>query len=227
MGKNARRRKEKRIIEKYGALPKPPRKILWGKIFAGLLVLLMLTFGIRATILRSPSALAKLKQTFTLKKQEKKKMIATMSTNHGDIKLELFAKDAPKTVENFTKLAEKGYYDGVIFHRVIKNFMIQGGDPTGTGTGGESIFGTTFEDEKNKHKMEPGVIAMANRGPNTNGSQFFIVTESRQAHLEGKHTIFGKVVEGMDVVKKIAAVEVNDSKPVQDVKITGIKTEEK
>jgi cyclophilin family peptidyl-prolyl cis-trans isomerase len=159
---------------------------------------------------------------------QEKTMIATMSTNQGDIKFELFGKEAPKTVENFTKLAEKGYYNGVIFHRIIKEFMIQGGDPTGTGAGGESIFGNTFEDEENDKKMEPGVIAMANRGPNTNGSQFFIVTESRQAHLEGRHTIFGKVVEGMDIVKKIAAVKVDGSdRPVEEVKITGIKIEEK
>lgn len=154
-------------------------------------------------------------------------MYATMSTTMGDIKFELFKKDAPKTVENFKGLAEKGYYNGVIFHRIIQDFMIQGGDPTGTGRGGESIYGEKFEDEINKHKIIAGTLAMANAGPNTNGSQFFIVTEAPQPHLDGKHTAFGQVIEGMDVVKKIAAVEVDAyDKPLEDVKITGIKIEE-
>jgi cyclophilin family peptidyl-prolyl cis-trans isomerase len=125
---------------------------------------------------------------------------ATMVTNHGDIKLELFDDAAPKTVENFTTLARKGFYDGVIFHRVIRDFMIQGGDPQGTGTGGP---GYTFEDEINDHKIVRGALAMANAGPNTNGSQFFIVTTDAAPWLDGKHTVFGEVTSGMDVVDKI------------------------
>ncbi len=125
---------------------------------------------------------------------------ATIHTNHGAIEVELFDEDAPKTVENFRKLASDGFYDGVIFHRVIKDFMIQGGDPNGTGTGGP---GYTFEDEFNQHKIVRGALAMANAGPNTNGSQFFIVTTDAAPWLDGKHTVFGQVTGGMDVVDKI------------------------
>ncbi len=126
-----------------------------------------------------------------------------MQTNHGAITIELFPDDAPKTVENFQDLARKGFYDGVTFHRVIEDFMIQGGDPTGDGTGGP---GYTFEDEFNQHKVERGALAMANAGPNTNGSQFFIVTADSCPWLDGKHTVFGRVTEGMDVVDKISQV---------------------
>jgi peptidyl-prolyl cis-trans isomerase B (cyclophilin B) len=125
---------------------------------------------------------------------------ATMHTNHGPIALELFDDDAPKTVENFRKLAADGFYDGVIFHRVIPDFMIQGGDPTGTGTGGP---GYTFEDEFNQHRIVRGALAMANAGPNTNGSQFFIVTTEAAPWLDGKHTVFGKVTSGMEAVDAI------------------------
>jgi peptidyl-prolyl cis-trans isomerase B (cyclophilin B) len=125
---------------------------------------------------------------------------ATMHTNHGPIEIELFDDDAPKTVENFKKLAGDGFYDGVIFHRVIKDFMIQGGDPTGTGTGGP---GYTFEDEINEHRIVRGALAMANAGPNTNGSQFFIVTTDAAPWLDGKHTVFGNVVSGMETVDAI------------------------
>ena len=125
---------------------------------------------------------------------------ATMHTNHGDLELELFDEAAPKTVSNFTQLATQGFYDGVIFHRVIRDFMIQGGDPTGTGTGGP---GYTFEDEINDHKIVRGALAMANAGPNTNGSQFFIVTTDEAPWLDGKHTVFGQITSGMDVVDKI------------------------
>src|ERR671939_1662784 len=121
---------------------------------------------------------------------------ATMRTNQGDIVLELFDEDAPVTVDNFKKLAGQGFYDGVIFHRVIPDFMIQGGDPTGTGSGGP---GYKFEDEINDHKVERGALAMANSGPNTNGSQFFIVTAEACPWLDGKHTVFGRVMRGMDV----------------------------
>jgi len=125
---------------------------------------------------------------------------ATLHTNHGAIEVELFDDDAPKTVENFRKLAGEGFYEGVVFHRVIPDFMIQGGDPTGTGMGGP---GYTFEDEFNDHKVERGALAMANAGPNTNGSQFFIVTTSAAPWLDGKHTVFGKVTDGMDAVDSI------------------------
>ena len=125
---------------------------------------------------------------------------ATIHTNHGAIEVELFPSDAPKTVENFTKLAGDGFYDGVIFHRVIPDFMIQGGDPTGTGTGGP---GYTFEDEANDRRVVRGALAMANAGPNTNGSQFFIVTADACPWLDGKHTVFGRVESGMDVVDHI------------------------
>ncbi len=130
--------------------------------------------------------------------------IAVMKTNQGTIKLELYPDIAPKAVENFIKLSRKGYYNGVIFHRVIKGFMIQGGDPTGTGRGGESIWGKEFENEYKPNVVfdKPGLLAMANRGPNTNGSQFFI-TVAPAPWLNGGYTIFGKVIEGFDVVKKI------------------------
>jgi cyclophilin family peptidyl-prolyl cis-trans isomerase len=142
---------------------------------------------------------------------------ATLHTNHGAIAVELFDDDAPKTVENFRKLAGEGFYDGVIFHRVIPDFMIQGGDPTGTGTGGP---GYTFEDEFNDHKVERGALAMANAGPNTNGSQFFIVTTDAAPWLDGKHTVFGRVTEGMDVVDTISAVDTDASdKPRAEVTI--------
>jgi len=125
----------------------------------------------------------------------------TMTTNHGDIVLELFDEDAPETVGNFRRLAEDGFYDGLIFHRVIPDFMIQGGCPQGTGTGGP---GYTFKDEINEHKIVRGALAMANAGPNTNGSQFFIVTTQAAPWLDGKHTVFGEVTSGMEVVDTIA-----------------------
>ena len=142
---------------------------------------------------------------------------ATMHTNHGAIELELFDDDAPKTVENFRKLARDGFYDGVIFHRVIPDFMIQGGDPQGTGTGGP---GYIFEDEINEHKVERGALAMANAGPNTNGSQFFIVTAGACPWLDGKHTVFGRVSSGMDAVDAIEGLETGPGdRPVEDAKI--------
>jgi cyclophilin family peptidyl-prolyl cis-trans isomerase len=145
---------------------------------------------------------------------------ATMQTNHGAIEIELFDDDAPKTVENFKKLARDGFYDGVIFHRVIQDFMIQGGDPTGTGTGGP---GYQFEDEFNDNKVVRGALAMANAGPNTNGSQFFIVTAEATPWLDGKHTVFGRVTSGMDVVDTIEQVETGPGdKPREDVRIESI-----
>jgi cyclophilin family peptidyl-prolyl cis-trans isomerase len=146
---------------------------------------------------------------------------ATMTTNHGTITIELFDDAAPKTVQNFTDLAGKGFYDDLIFHRVIKDFMIQGGCPQGTGTGGP---GYSFEDEFNDNKVVRGALAMANSGPNTNGSQFFIVTTDAAPWLDGKHTVFGEVTDGMDVVDKIEASETGPGdRPVQDAKIESLK----
>ena len=128
---------------------------------------------------------------------------ATLHTNHGAIALELFDEDAPATVGNFTKLSGEGFYDGLTFHRVIQGFMIQGGCPKGDGTGGP---GYSFEDEPNEHRVVRGALAMANAGPNTNGSQFFVVTAEECPWLDGKHTVFGRVTSGMDVVDAIEGV---------------------
>ena len=149
---------------------------------------------------------------------------ATMHTNHGPISIELFEDDAPKTVDNFLKLSRDGYYDGLIFHRIIPDFMIQGGCPQGTGTGGP---GYEFEDEFNDHKVERGALAMANRGPNTNGSQFFIVTTEAAPWLDGKHTVFGKVDSGMEAVQAIEGVETGPGdKPVEPVLIERVEVHE-
>ena len=174
--------------------------------------------------------------------------LVTVHTNHGDFKLELFPEIAPKTVENFVTHAKNGYYSGVIFHRVIEDFMIQGGDPTGTGMGGESIYGRTFEDEFSREAFNLyGALSMANAGPNTNGSQFFIVTAKQvpaqmlkqlkdggwpeeiveeyakiggTPWLDHRHTVFGRVVEGMDVVLEIEGVKRNgQDRPLEDVVI--------
>jgi peptidyl-prolyl cis-trans isomerase B (cyclophilin B) len=138
---------------------------------------------------------------------------ATLHTNHGPIGVELFDEDAPKTVENFRKLSGDGFYDGLIFHRVIPEFMIQGGCPEGTGTGGP---GYQFEDEINEHKVERGALAMANAGPDTNGSQFFIVTAQSAPWLDGKHTVFGRVTAGMEAVDTIEGQQTDArDKPVE------------
>lgn len=142
-------------------------------------------------------------------------------TNEGTIELKLYPDVAPKTCENFLGLIKKGYYNGLIFHRVIPGFMIQGGDPTGTGRGGESIWGGKFEDEFSKKVQfnKPGILAMANAGPGTNGSQFFI-TAAKTPHLDGRHTIFGEVVSGMEVVEKIInAPRDPDNRPLEEQKI--------
>ncbi|MCG0790188.1 peptidylprolyl isomerase [Lactiplantibacillus plantarum] len=179
---------------------------------------------------------------------------ATIKTNFGDIKVQLFPKQAPKSVENFVGLAQKGYYDGIIFHRVIPDFMIQGGDPTGTGMGGESLWGKPFEDEFSQEVFNlRGALSMANAGPNTNGSQFFIVQkpqldagmsdQMKQAGyleeivtaygnggtpwLDFRHTVFGAVSDGMDIVDKIAATETGmQDKPVKNVVIETITIED-
>jgi peptidyl-prolyl cis-trans isomerase B (cyclophilin B) len=145
---------------------------------------------------------------------------ATLHTSKGAIGLELHDEDAPKTVENFLKLARDGFYDGVVFHRVIPDFMIQGGDPTGTGSGGP---GYTFEDEFNDHKVVRGALAMANSGPNTNGSQFFIVTADACPWLDGKHTVFGRVTDGMDVIDAISATDTDSrDRPRDEIRIERI-----
>ena len=142
---------------------------------------------------------------------------ATLNTNVGDISIELFDEDAPETVANFKKLAADRFYDGVIFHRVIPDFMIQGGDPTGTGSGGP---GYTFDDESNEHRIERGALAMANAGPNTNGSQFFIVTADACPWLDGKHTVFGRVIAGLEIADAISEVDRDArDRPRQDVTI--------
>lgn len=172
--------------------------------------------------------------------------LVDLNTSMGTIQIKLFPELAPKTVENFLTHAEEEYYDGVIFHRVMKDFMVQGGDPTGTGGGGESIYGATFEDEFSNQLFNfRGALSMANAGPGTNGSQFFIVQANKVADggltgdypqevleayeekggtpwLDGKHTVFGQVVEGMDVVDAIAAVETENDKPVKDITIESI-----
>jgi peptidyl-prolyl cis-trans isomerase B (cyclophilin B) len=142
---------------------------------------------------------------------------ATLQTSHGPVEVELFDEDAPKTVGNFVELSRKGFYDGLVFHRVIPDFMIQGGCPLGTGTGGP---GYQFEDEPNEHRVERGALAMANAGPNTNGSQFFIVTADACPWLDGKHTVFGRVSSGMDAVDAISQVPSdNRDKPLDAVVI--------
>jgi len=146
---------------------------------------------------------------------------ATMQTNHGTIELELFDEDAPKTVGNFVSLAQDGFYDGVVFHRVIPDFMVQGGDPTGTGSGGP---GYQFEDEINPNLIIRGALAMANAGPNTNGSQFFIVTAEECSWLDGKHTVFGRVTNGMEIVDAISQVATDGrDRPREDVTIESVK----
>lgn len=185
------------------------------------------------------------------KEQAENQPMAVIKTNHGDMKVMLFPEAAPKAVENFTTHAKNGYYDGIIFHRVIKDFMIQGGDPQGMGFGGESIWGEPFADEFSLEALNfKGALSMANSGPNTNGSQFFIVqagsvddrligqmedagypAEAIEKYkevggtpwLDFRHTVFGQVVEGMDVVDEIAAVKVGrNDKPLEDVVILGI-----
>ncbi len=185
---------------------------------------------------------------------EASKVTATIKTNRGDIKVALFPEQAPKTVKNFIELGKKGYYDGVIFHRIIPDFMIQGGDPTGTGMGGESIYGEKFEDEFSQEVFNlRGALSMANAGPNTNGSQFFIVqnqnvpanmlgqlegagfpSEIIEAYKNGgtpwldfRHTVFGHVMEGMDVVDEMASVKRDaQDRPLYDITIDAIEINE-
>ena len=151
-------------------------------------------------------------------------MKATLHTNHGDIAIELFPHHAPKTVENFRKLAKDGFYDGLIFHRVIRDFMLQAGCPNGRGDGGP---GYSFEDEFNQHKVVRGALAMANAGPNTNGSQFFIVTTGAAPWLDGKHTVFGEVTAGMGVVDIIERLPTDGrDKPKDEATMTSVTVSE-
>jgi peptidyl-prolyl cis-trans isomerase B (cyclophilin B) len=145
---------------------------------------------------------------------------ATLTTSEGTIEIELFDEDAPNTVQNFTTLVQKGFYDGLIFHRVIQGFMLQGGCPEGTGTGGP---GYSFDDEFNSHPIVRGALAMANAGPNTNGSQFFIVTAEACPWLDGKHTVFGEVRDGMDVVDAIEATKTDGrDRPITPIGIESV-----
>jgi cyclophilin family peptidyl-prolyl cis-trans isomerase len=164
------------------------------------------------------------------KKESKEMTVAVIKTNMGTIEIELYAEQTPKTVENFVQHADSGYYNGIIFHRVIENFMIQGGDPTGTGRGGESIWGKPFADEivPSLTFDKPGILAMANAGPNTNGSQFFI-TVAPTSWLDGKHTIFGQVIGGMDVVYAISRVPTSKpgDKPLKDVVMESVTIEKR
>ena len=157
-----------------------------------------------------------------------KKIIANIKTSMGDIEIELFPGEAPKTVENFVELAKKKYYNEVIFHRVIENFMIQGGDPTGTGRGGESAWGGKFKDEFSPKLTfdKAGILAMANAGPGTNGSQFFI-TLAPTAWLNNHHTIFGKVVYGIEVVYTIGKTKTKNDRPITDVVMNEVVIEKK
>ena len=170
------------------------------------------------------------KETTQTKTESTEMTVAVIKTNMGTIEIELFANETPKTVENFVGLANKGYYNGVIFHRVIDNFMIQGGDPTGTGRGGDSFWGGKFADEivpSLKHD-QPGILSMANAGPNTNGSQFFI-TLVATPWLDGKHTVFGKVIAGMEVVSAIGKVQTSKpgDRPLKDVVMESITIEKR
>ncbi|KAJ3681545.1 hypothetical protein LUZ60_016034 [Juncus effusus] len=145
----------------------------------------------------------------------------TLETSMGPVTLEMYNKHAPRTCRNFVELSRRGYYDNVKFHRIIKDFIVQGGDPTGTGRGGESIYGSKFEDEINRELKHTGagIISMANAGPNTNGSQFFITLAPCQS-LDGKHTIFGRVSKGMEIVKRLGSVQTDkNDRPIHDVRI--------
>ena len=169
------------------------------------------------------------KQPFDQQIKEDANYSADLETSHGTISVELYPEDAPKAVNNFVSLAREGFYDDTIFHRIVKGFVIQGGDPTGTGTGGP---GYTFPDEKIVKDYEEGTLAMANAGPNTNGSQFFIVLEDMQGRLPKNYTIFGKVTNGMDVVRKIGEVPVQPSpsgepsSPVEKVELKSVTVKE-
>lgn len=217
MGKKARLRKDKRVSEekvikehieaKVRSLN--PFYLIWTKwqFWAYVVVIVLII-------------LFPFYNKVTKERAMNKDNVAVFHTTMGDITVELYKTDAPNTVNNFVKLSSQGFYDGLLFHRVIKSFMIQGGDPKGDGTGGP---GYQFDDEPTDHKIVAGTLAMANSGPNTNGSQFFIVTEQAQTHLDGKYNVFGKVLSGLDIAVKISEVAVDgNDKPIEDVKINSI-----
>jgi peptidyl-prolyl cis-trans isomerase-like 1 len=186
-------------------------------IIALIILTILVITGCKPKVIQSSAEGATVEQLMELKEGEK--LVAVVETNIGSFDIEFYTKQAPRTVNNFVQLSMKGYYNGLIFHRVIKDFMIQGGDPTGTGMGGESIYGKTFEDEivRTLHHDDPGVVSMANAGPNTNGSQFFITTVPTP-WLDGRHTIFGKITSGMNVINDISKVKTDkNDKPVEKV----------
>jgi peptidyl-prolyl cis-trans isomerase-like 1 len=190
--------------------------------FVSTIALMVCCLSCKPKVLQSSQDGATVAQLLNL--QGREKLVAVVETNKGTFELELYAKETPKTVENFITLSAKGYYNGLTFHRVIKDFMIQGGDPTGTGEGGESIYGKKFDDEivRSFHFDDAGVLAMANAGPNTNGSQFFI-TIAAAPWLDGRHTIFGKVIGGMNVLFDIGKLKTDrNDKPVETVTIQKI-----
>jgi len=202
---------EKRRTEKYSGWNTFWRKWQFWVVIAAFLALIIYPF--RGNIMNTSKDTEETNIT-------NKANSAIIHTSIGDIAVDLYREDAPKTVENFEKLASDGFYDGLLFHRVIETFMIQTGDPNGDGTGGP---GYQFEDEFNDHIMVAGSLAMANSGPNTNGSQFFIVTEEEQPHLDGKHTVFGQVTSGLDVVVEISRVTVDENdKPIDEISIQSI-----
>lgn len=222
MGKNQRERKE--IIQQAKIERKKTleniyyRKNSWARFWR------RIDFWIYAVCLSAiivfPFVPKKQYNIFPDQAKQKSSDEATIHTTMGDIRIKLFTSDAPKTVDNFKKLSQSGFYNSLTWHRIIKEFMIQAGDPNGDGTGGP---GYQFEDEINSHKIVKGTVAMANSGPNTNGSQFFIVTEKPQPHLDGKHTVFGEVISGMEVVKKIADAPTDDNdKPLTSILIQNI-----
>jgi cyclophilin family peptidyl-prolyl cis-trans isomerase len=189
----------------------------------GMFILPILVIGLVLIYLAKPNSTPSAPE----QKMENQNKTAVLKTNYGDITVELYADKAPKTVANFIKLAESKFYDGTLFHRVIKGFMIQGGDPLTKGSD-KTVYGTggpgyAFEDEINDVKLVRGVLAMANAGPNTNGSQFFIVTAPATPWLDGQHTVFGKVIAGMDVVDKIENTQTGPNDlPVNEIKVTGV-----
>ena len=231
MGKT-QRLKEKRRAEKEEMLSEKNDKNKKTKKAILVFVFLCLIFLIGYMIINSFSNEEFKGKDSQTPVQESSEKISVLETNFGIIKIKMFSKSAPKTVENFKKLAKEGFYDGVRFHRVIKDFMLQTGDPnskdddwSNDGMGGP---GYAFDDEINDYKIVRGRVAMANSGPNTNGSQFFIVTAEVAPWLDGKHTVFGEVVEGMDVVDKIEAAKTNENDhPLEDITITKISIEVK
>ena len=222
MGKIKKIKQARKQLEAQASQERETKQSLWTRNIISILVIGIFAIAIILTKTNSKININN-EQTMAIK--------ANIQTNKGNITIELYPDKAPKTVENFTSLAGKGYYNNLIFHRVIDDFMIQAGDPfcsddndnTQCGAGGKSTWGASFADEKNDLLVDTGALAMANSGPDTNISQFFIVTGPHQEQLDGKHTVFGKVIEGMGVADAISRADTDDSdKPVEDVKIEKI-----